>query len=277
MPRRPALAPSRRRPPGAAIAVAVLLAAGVSAPSAGRAEDDVSPYRPLRVEAGAAVVPSADLTATVERLRAAAAAKDVDAVAALFAERLTFVVSGITVDTRRSIERRPAWTSATDELGEIAALHEEGDRPARGAVVPPRPSATEVALGVIVDLLDEADWGRDPLVPGALCTYRGARWSEREGRARAVGETGFWVDAPTEVRAAAGEEAKIVARLLPGRIYFQGFLEAPTDGWTGIRLPAGGVGAVPDAKLHPTRVGGLCFTAKKGGGWAVSAVATSRL
>lgn len=199
------------------------------------------------------------------------------AVGALFAERLTFVESGITVDTRRTVERRPASTSVKDELDEIAALHEEGDLPARRSVVPPRPSATEVALRVIGDRLDEADWGRDPLVPGAVCTYRGARWSEREARARAAGEAGFWVSEPTEVRASAAEDAETVARLVPGRIYFQGYLDTPTEGWNGIRLPAGGVGAVPDAKLHPTRVGGLCFTAKTGGGWALSTFTTSRL
>lgn len=261
----------------AAAAAFGLFVGVVAASGAARAEDDVSPYRPIRVETGAAVVPSPDLTETVERLRAAATAKDVDAVGALFSARLTFVVSGITLDVPRSVERRPAWTSAKDALADVASLHEEGDLPARGAPVPPRPPATEVALRVILGDLEEADWGRDPLVPGAVCTYRGARWSEREARARGSGEAGFWVTAPTEVRAAAAEEAETVARLVPGRIYFQGSLDTPTEGWQGIRLPAGGVGAVPDAKLHPTRVGGLCFSAKTGGGWVVSTFTASRL
>ncbi|NLH83612.1 MAG: hypothetical protein GX458_22620 [Phyllobacteriaceae bacterium] len=267
---------SRHRRSGAATAAFGLVVGVVAASGAARAEDDVSPYRPLRAETGAAVVPSPDLAETVERLRAAAAAKDVDAVGALFAARLTFVVSGITLDVPRSVERRPARTSAKDVLADVASLHEEGDLPARGAPVPPRPSATEVALRVILDDLEEADWGRDPLVPGAVCTYRGARWSAREARVRGSGEAGFWVTAPTEVRAAA-EDAETVARLVPGRIYFQGYLDTPTEGWRGIRLPAGGVGAVPDAKLHPTRVGGLCFSAKTGGGWIVSTFTASRL
>lgn len=241
-----------------------------------RAADDVAPYRPIPAEIGAAVVPPPALLATTARLREAAAAKDGDAVAGLLAARLVFVSSGITVDTRRSAETLTAWKTPDQALEAIGSHYQEGDLPLPGRAHL-RPSASDFAFEVIVELLDGADWGRDPLVPGSICSHRGGRWSALAGAAAGVGMGGLWVGESTEVRASASEDAEIVARLRPNRIYLEGFLEDRVEGWRGVRLPRGGVGAVPETKLHLAQTSGICFSAKTGGGWVVSGFASARL
>jgi hypothetical protein len=241
-----------------------------------RADDDVAPYRPIPAEIGAAVTPSPDLLATAARLRAAAVAKNAEATVALLAPRLIFVSSGITVDVPRRAETRAAGKTPEQTLAAIGSQYEEGDLPPPGRA-DRRPSASDHAFTMIVAMLDEADWGRDPLLPGSICTHRGARWSAGAGAKIGAGVAGLWVGEPTEARASAAEGAEIVARLEPNRIHLRGYLDEPVEGWAAVRLPKGGVGAVPEAKLHSAQTSGICFAAKKGGGWAVSGFASARL
>lgn len=251
---------------GRAVAIALL-----TATAGGPARADEGPYRPIPVEVGAAATPPDALAVAARVLRDAAAARNVEGVAAMMIERPLLVSSGLTVDTPRSVERKGPRRSARAALADLGAAFREGD------VVAPGTAAIDLTeldldglLTMIVAAVDEARWGRDPLVGDALCTYRGARWKPASA-VGVAGSMGYRVDAPTAVHRSADPGAKTVATLKPGFLYLQGFVDDTVEGWRAIRLPTGGVGVVPEDEARTAVERGLCFTEVAPGDWRVSA------
>lgn len=248
---------------GVAIA---LLATG----TAGAVSAEEAPYRPIPVVVGAAATPPNDLAIAARVLRDAAASRNVEGVGAMLVARPLLVSSGITVDTPRTVERKGPYRSARAALADLGAAFREGDVLAPGAGLDLSELDLDGLLTMIVAAVDEAEWGRDPLVEGAVCTYRGGRWKPASAEGVA-GSMGYRVDAPTGVRRSADPGARTVATLKPGFLYLQGFVDDTVEGWRPIRLPTGGVGVVAEGELRAAGARGLCFTEVAPGDWRVSA------
>lgn len=246
------------------------------------AKDDDKPYAPIPAEIGKAVAPPNDLLIAAKVARDAAAARNGEAVFAMIADEVTLVNSGITADAPRSIEKKGPFKDADDAFSTIGGMFQEGD-----IVAMAKASGKKLNLGtlyaedtmrVIASSIDEADWGRDPLVKGGFCTYRAARWDPKASKAAGGGGSrGFWVEAPTKVYKSADPGAKPVATLKPGHLYLQGFMDGLPEEWNAVRLPGGGVGAVQEKALKNPTPWGICFLPNTDGGWLISAFATSLL
>lgn len=256
----------------ARIVLGLLSLACAAVPGAGHAEE-ARAYRPLPAKVGAAVAPAADLLKAAQDLHAAAAAEDAPAISALLADTVTLVISGLTPDMRRNAETAGPWPDAGAALDAIGAAVMEGDLPP-GRSDPM--AARRAAFELMADATAAPEWGRDPLVADAACTYRGARWSAAAGAKIGHGMRGLYVLAATPVHAGA-PAAPVTGKLEPGRIYLQAHMRGLPDGWRGVRLPTGRVGAVREGDIRDPAVCGLCFRRGADGRWRVVAVAAALL
>ena len=256
----------------AAVGVAALLLAGPI-----RAEERNAPYAAPKITLGKPVAPPADLLAAAERLRAIAEAKDEAALDAFLRPRLTVIEAGITVDSSRRVTKTGPFETTAATFREIIRNFTEGELP-RSAAARQGPTDEERVLDYFVDWLSAPDWSRDPLLDGVVCTARSARWSAAEGRRAGAGEGAHFVTEATPVRAAPSTEAPVVGQLKPGFAYLPGLMREFDLGedWRAMRLPGGGVGAVPASALHSLAPWGICF-AKDSRGWYIAAITTALL
>lgn len=240
--------------------------------------DDARPYRAIPAEIGASVVPSDDLVAAAQKLVATAAAHDVAGVVAMMVERPLLVSSGITVGVQRQTAAKGPWGDAASALADIGSYYQEGDIVASGRSIDFTELYVGNTLGVIVQSLVEPDWGRDPLVADAVCTYRGARWKAADGRATGSAESrGFWVERAIPARRSGDPTSAKLATLKPGRIYLEGSLHGLPEEMRGIRLPAGGVGAVEMTALRDATQWGICLRRIAPDDWRIVAFSTALL
>lgn len=217
------------------------------------------------------------LLETAGRLRAAALAKDTDAVFALIADDVTFVSSGITLGVPRRMAKK-TFMEADAVLVEIGNAFTEGEiaLPAGRTVDPQdrKKAAIATALATIADRVGDARWGRDPLVVGGYCTAPGAKWDSTAAEKAAIGGSrGVFVTRETKLHAEPATNAKVVGRLSPDRVLASD--EGPRDdGWT--RISAGGAkGWAPPKSLHDATPWGICFLPDAQGGWLMSAVVSA--
>lgn len=257
------------------------LAGSLLAASAGAADEN-KPYAPIPADIGKAVAPPNDLLIAAKVVRDAAAAGNAEAVFAMIADEVTLVQSGITVDAKRSIEKKGPFKDADEAFSAIGPAYQEGDivgmAKASGKALNLGALYATDTMRVIASSIDDADWGRDPLVKGGFCTYRGARWATAAAeKTGGTGSRGYFVAAPTKVFASADPGAATVATLKPGALYLQGFMDGLPEGWSAVRLPGGGVGAVPEKALRDPARWGICFLPNAEGGWLISAFATALL
>jgi len=236
-----------------------------------------APGGPLAVEVGKTLQPAPTLEATARRLREAAAARDVEGVAALVADDITVVSAGLDLGSGRSMQKfGPQETSE-------AIVRFLGANAGGGGDVPPGASAKDRdrilfdrAFTLIVTSIDEAEWGRDPLVTGGFCTYTGTRWNAAavKTQARGAAVAGGLVDKPTPARATADPKARVVETLQPGRIHLLADGAAAAEGWKAVRLTKGGIGWVTAAALSTPNRSGICFLPTAEGGWLMSAISS---
>lgn len=232
--------------------------------------------RSMPAATGKSVAPPAGLAETAGRLRAAAAAKDADAVFALIADDVTFVSSGITLGVARRVEKK-SFTDADTALAAIGGAFTEGEiaLPAGKRLEPQdlKKGAIATALKSVAEILGEPRWGRDPLVVGGYCTAPGAKWdAEAAKKAGIGGSRGVFVTAETKLFAEASNGAKVVGKLVPERIYVDE--GARDDGWTQIGAAKGTVWAAPES-VAGAMAWGLCFLPDGQGGWLMSAVVSA--
>lgn len=232
--------------------------------------------RSITATTGTRIDPPAGLAETAGRLRAAAAAKDGDAAYALIADDVTFATSGITLGVARRVEKK-AFTDAETALVEIGNTFTEGEiaLPAGQTRDPQdrKKNAIATALATIAERLADARWGRDPLVVGGYCTAPGAKWdAEAAKKAGIGGSRGAFVTAETKLYATPSTGARVVGRLVPGRIYVdEGTRD---DGWTQVGIAKGAAWAAPKSVQGATPWA-LCFLPDGQGGWLMSAVVSA--
>ena len=257
-----------RRPAAFLPRLLVLAAIGL-APAAARA-DDARPYRPVPAEVGAALVPPPDLVAAARQLHAAAGARDAEAVFAQVAAKVSLITSGISLGARRRVEALGPWPDAAAALADIGAAFQEGELPPGGRT-DAAAEARAQAFEAIATATENPEWGRDPLVKGGYCTYRGLRWDAAAGARIDAGSGGLHAPAVARVHASATAGAAEIGRLEPGRIYLQGDMDDLPEDWRAVRLSTGRVGAVRDAQVRAPATVGLCFVRQGAGGWRVTA------
>ncbi|MFG1479786.1 hypothetical protein V5F53_14170 [Xanthobacter sp. V4C-4] len=233
-------------------------------------------YRPVTAEVGAPVAPPPDLIATVRQLHAAASARDAQAVFALIADRISVVTSGLTPAARRDLETKGPWPDADTALEAIGGAVLEGDVPSAGTPMPVTRAAAQ-AFETLAAASAHPEWGRDPLLKGAICTYRGLRWEAAAGARIDDGSRGLHAPAAAPVHASAAPAAPVIGTLKPGLIYLQGEMDDLPEGWRGVRLPSGRVGAVRETDVRDPAAWGLCFRRTPEGRWLVSAVSSALL
>ncbi|MFG1345213.1 hypothetical protein V5F59_09990 [Xanthobacter autotrophicus DSM 431] len=255
---------------GLAVASGVVWAAAACVPGGAAAQEGGQANRPVAAEVGAGVTPPPDLVAAAQQLHAAARGRDAQAVSAMLSERVAVITSGITPAARRDVETKGPWPDADAALEAIGGAVLEGDVPPAAATAPTSRAAAQ-AFEVIAAATERPEWGRDPLLKGAFCTYRGLRWDARAGARIDDGSRGLHVPAATPVHASAAPAAPVIGTLKPGLIYLQGEMDDLPEGWRAVRLPSGRVGAVREADVRDPAAWGLCFRPKAGGGWLVSA------
>lgn len=236
------------------------------------AVEGAKPYRPVPAEVGAAVTPPPELVAAAQALHSAAQAKDAQAAFALLADKVRLVTSGLTPGGGRQVEEVGPWPGADAALRAIGAAFMEGEPPPGGSADLSTVQAAQ-AFALLEAATQTPEWGRDPLVKGATCTYRGLRWRREAGARMDDGARGLYAPDGAEVRAAAASGAPVLGRLKPGELYLEGAMDDLPEGWRAVRLPDGRTGAVPEARLRDAAVSGLCFLRDAKGGWRVVAVA----
>jgi len=266
--RRPAIRPYL-------LGLAVAGTAATCLPGGPVAQEGARAYRPVAAEVGASVVPPPDLVAAARQLHAAASARDAQAVFAMIAGTVTVVTSGLTPAARRNGETMGPWPDADAALEAIGSAFLEGDVPPAGTS--PVLRGTMQAFEAIAAASAHPEWGRDPMLKGAFCTYRGLRWDARAGTRIDDGARGLYAPAAASVHASAAPGTPVIGTLKPGRIYLEGEMGDLPEGWRGVRLPSGRIGAVRAEEVRDPAVWGLCFLRKAGGGWRVSAFSSALL
>lgn len=247
--------------------------------AAAAAADGPKPYAPVAVTIGRAIEPPPDLVETARRLHDAAARRDVAAVAAFVAADLTVVTAAVDLALPRQATRLPSGADAAAIL-RLVGTYAGGD----WAVPKDASAATkdaivfERAFKFLVAATERAEWGRDPLVAGGSCSYRGRTWAAGAMKSQADGWinvlTGGMVRQPIAALAEPKADAAAAGRLRPGRIYLDAVGLAMPEGWGALRLPAGKVGWVPTAMMIAPQPTGICFLPAEGGGWLLSAIAS---
>ncbi len=250
---------------------------GVSLVLAPAGAEEGKAYKPIAAQTGKAIEAPAGLLDTARALRAAAAAKDVDAVFALLADDVTFVRAGLSLYVPRRVEKK-SFATAQEALEEIGLAYTEGEvEPPKGTAYDPKKARIGTAMATLVGMIDGARWGRDPLVVGGFCTSPGAKWDPAVAKKAGIGDKrGSFVTADTRVRASASAQAKELATLKPGQIFVSAGGEGD-DGWAPVTLPSGKTAWAPPKSLHGTEQWGICFLPDGQGGWLWSAVVAALL
>jgi hypothetical protein len=247
---------------------AVLLALPLVAATAAVAKE--RPYRPLPAVIGAGGPPPADLVERAKALAEAVAAGSADEVFAFMADRPTIVSSGITLGVPRRTQKKGPFADATAALAEIGLAYTEGEPISpTGKTRDMTEARVRTAIVTIGERLGAAEWGRDPLVPGAWCTVRGVLWDAKAAvKAGLDGARGVYVTEKVAARASADGKAKVVATLKPGVLY-RSYQSDEENGFSGLVLPDGAIGWVAAEKVGDPTPWGLCFE-KGRAGWILT-------
>ncbi len=258
-----------------ALRLALLLA--LTAAAAPGALADETPYRPLPAEIGAGGPPPADLVARAKAVAEAVAAGSAEEVFAFLADRPAIITSGITLGVARRIEKKGPYADATKALAEIGLAYTEGEPVAAGGKpLDMTASRVKTAMETIGDRLRDAKWGRDPLVPGAWCTARGARWDARAAKKAGLGEDrGAYVTETVAARASPDAAAKVVATLKPG-VLLRLHQSDEENGFAGLVLPNGSIGWVRAEKVGDPMPWAVCFE-KGPAGWILTTFVSALL
>ncbi|MCE1236993.1 MAG: hypothetical protein LWW93_11630 [Hyphomicrobiales bacterium] len=255
------------RPLRLAASLAMLLAVVPSV----AALDRPKPYSPLPATVGKPLKPSAELLETVARLRAAAAAGDVEAVFALVADEVTFVTTGITAAAPRNVEKVAMPQEIDAALEKIGLAFTEGEpEPRQGLKFDYRASRAATALRMIAEEAATADWASDPLVPGGWCTRPGAKWDAAAAEKAGLDDRSLFLLAAAEARAEPKPEAKVLAKLAPAKLYRTSG-QKETD-WTPVDLPDGRRAWLPPGAAKSAQPWGFCFLPTAEGGWLLATV-----
>ncbi|MGV3490566.1 MAG: hypothetical protein ACO1OG_04515 [Devosia sp.] len=241
------------------------------------------PYKPLKLFPAELVTPTESLLTSARELLAAIESGDGDAIDARMYERVTAVDGALDLHVRR----RKEVIGPTDTIEEmlVSLANYIGGDYQRPDGEDWTPYAIEAERQYIRAALTEpGEWGRDPMIRDAVCTYAYREFDERAvGRlAKQLGTQSssmFYVDQPTPLLAAAEDGAAVAMTLQPDLLYV---LDYDTDAprrWIAVHMPDGGSGFISFDKVEVQKpyAAGICFTEGREGTWFMSGQASTSL
>lgn len=254
-----------------------LMGLGLAAPAAAG-----GPYVPPVLKPAETVSPDAAMLADITAFAKALQAGDAAGVSAGLAPVIETVGASLDLAAGRGRDKVGPVKDQTDLLV-LLGNHTGGDWD-----VPQGADLTTFLLKMerdfILQSLAEGEWGRDPMVKGAVCTYA-YRDFDRKAVAKAakalgVEGSGFvYVEAPVALFKSADAKAESAGTLAPDRLYALDFDAQAPQGWTAFHLPEGGTGFAPDnaVSAQSPNVSGLCFRKGKDGHWQLAAQVSTGL
>lgn len=236
------------------------------------------PYSPVPLAPGDALTPPPDLVEAASALLQASRDDDRPAIAARLASRLTLVDGALDLGLPRRIEEIGPFETTdlalTALASNIGGIYEQ---PFDGSDVTPYAVAAEREF-IISAIADGENWGRDPLLKDAICTYTYRSFDRAAVLVQAdlldiQTSSFFYVDAPTEVLVQPRTGAAYAATLQPDFLYGLDYDTDAPGGWIAVHLPEGGSGFID---FHSEVIGkpyasGVCFARDASGSWRMSA------
>lgn len=242
------------------------------------------PYKPVKLKPAELVTPSEDLITAARALLAAVEKGDGDAIDAAIAPKVTAIDGALNLDVKRHVEIIEPTKSIESMLVQLASfIGGIYERPADGSDATPYAIEAERRY-IVSSLTDEGQWGTDPQLKGAVCTY--AYRSFDRGDVKSLADklkiqtsSLFYVNGPTEVLAAPDAKAAVVATLEPDLLYGQDYDTEAPGRWMAVHLPEGGSGFINFDKVEMEKpyAAGICFTKGKDGAWQMSAQVSTSL
>lgn len=244
----------------------------------------IEPYAPLPLAPPKVVTPPDDLLTAAATLLAAAKSSDVDAAAPFLAPQILSVDGALELHIKRFTQVVGPHDSPEAMLSDLANyIGGDVEPPAPGG--DPLPNRLRAEFQYIESAIEYADdWGTDPMVEGAICTYayRGydraaiAALSEATG----VASSSFvYVDAPYELHTEPKAESAPKATMHPDRLYALDYDSLSPGRWIGVYLPDGssGFASFDQVELNKPYAAGLCFAKNEAGRWQIVAQVSTSL
>lgn len=242
------------------------------------------PYKPAKLKPAELVAPSEDLIAAARALLAAVEKGDGDAIDAAIAPKVTAIDGALNLDVKRHVEIIGPTKTIESMLVQLASfIGGIYETPADGGDATPYAIEAERRY-IVSSLTEEGQWGTDPLLKGAVCTYAYRSFDRNE--VKALGEklktatsSFFYVNGPSQVLAAPAAKAAVVATLEPDLLYGQDYDTDAPGRWMAVHLPDGGSGFINFDKVEMEKpyAAGICFTKGKDGAWLMSAQVSTSL
>ncbi|RUT30103.1 hypothetical protein EMQ25_12305 [Arsenicitalea aurantiaca] len=242
------------------------------------------PYEPVPLAPAETVTPPEALIAAATALFRAAEAGDGDALAGLIAEAPLLIDGALELAIPRRAERIGPFDGIDARLAALADnIGGSYERPFDGSDTTPYAVRAELEF-IMGALSDDNDWGRDPLLAGAICSY-GYRTFPVAAVAALAGRLGiqssgfFFVSAPADLRAAPAADREVIGALLPDRLYALNYDAPARSPWIGVHLPGGGTGFISfdETPLEKPYASGICFEEGPEGQWRMTAQTATNL
>jgi hypothetical protein len=244
----------------------------------------IDPYTPLPLQPPQVVTPPADLLAAAATLLAAAKASDVDAAAPFLAPQIRSVDGALELHIKRFTQVVGPHDNPSAMLSDLANyIGGDVEPPPPGG--DPLPNRLRAEFQYIESALEYADeWGTDPMVDGAICTYAYRSYDRAAitalSEATGVASSSFvYVDAPYELHTEPNAESGPKATMQPDLLYALDY-DSPSPGrWIGVYLPDGssGFASFDAVDLKKPYAVGLCFAKNAAGDWQIVAQISTSL
>lgn len=244
----------------------------------------IEPYAPLPLRPAELVTPPDDLIADVSAFLAAIKSGDGEGIRAGMAKAVSAVDGGLELKVRRNREVVGPHDSVEDMLSELAnwiggdvAEATDGDELRRARIEAERQY-------IVSALSDDQQWGRDPMMKDAICTYAYRSYDRAAitalSEATGVSSSSFvYVDKPVELMAKPEKGSGVVGTMQTDLLYAMDY-DSPSPGrWIGIYLPDGSSGFVnfDEVELNKPYAAGVCFAQNEQGRWVMVAQASTSL
>lgn len=244
----------------------------------------IEPYTPLPLKPAELVTPPDDFIADVGAFLAAIRSGDGDAIKAGMGAKVSAVDGALELKVRRTRHVVGPHEAVEDMLSELGNWIGGDVQEAAEGVDPRLPRIEAERQYIVAALSDDQQWGRDPMMGDAICSYA-YRAYDRAGitalsEATGVSSSSFvYVDAPVELMAKPEKGSGVVGTLQTDLLYALDY-DSPAPGrWIGVYLPDGSSGFVnfDEVELNKPYAAGICFEKNEAGRWVMVGQASTSL
>lgn len=241
-------------------------------------------YKPIPLAPANVLTPPADMVNDVSAFLTAVKNGDGDAVALGMAPKVLTIDGALELHLPRRKETEGPFKTVEDMLATLG-YSTGGDlpEPANGG------DMTKVRINAerefIVDALsDDNQWGTDPMVKGAVCTYAYRSFDIKAVTALSkkldvASSSLVFVHAPYALRKEPNRKAETAGTLEPDFLYALDYDTDAPGRWIAVHLPDGSTGFAnfDEVNLDKPYAVGICFAKGKDGHWVMVAQTTTSL